>query len=294
MFTRAKKKQKIADETLYVLATVFPNLVPFLGVNDLTNLSLLCKGLHSAVEVARAGPWKLVKEERRPTMIAFQKKKIDEELGPDFSLEDVTVSQVQSFRFWVSQDCHPHKMEVFVHVENELWEEIDNQKVRDLQVPTGMSIFMHAHDETPDSMGDLVFSSTHDFAPNDIFVPSMGGRYGFHFHRFQEIGLEEHKNELRRILSILYACTKRISSWYEEGDACAYPSAEYLMRLLPDPVWPFFPEDFDWEKDHSDRTTVPEFSYHAAPDMEDWFSVTPTYLEDGRYSWRVSSIPWYS
>jgi len=134
---------------------------------------------------------------------------------------------------------------------------------------------------------------------SDIFLPFMTDRaaeYGVWLEKFQENGSEEHKTELRRILSIMYVCVKRISSWKDHTPS-SYPTAEYLMRLLPPVVWPFFPEDFDWEVNHSDRTTVPEFTYRPAPNMEEWLQVVPPdhVLDGGGIAWWVvDTLPWYN
>jgi hypothetical protein len=245
--------------------------------------------------VVTTGSWRILKEERLPTMIGYEMKKVDEELGFDFPLDDVTVSQVQPFQFCILSNGHPQKLVVRIHVQNECWEEIDNRKVRDLDAPqpTRASFCIWVHEEEPDEKGETIFTSWLNRA-NDVwsfsFSRSHAVEYSLSLRKFQERGSEQHKNEIRRILSILYACAKRISTW--DDGANSYPSAEYLMRILPEVVWPFFPQDFDWEADHLDRTSVLEFSYHPAPDMEDWRGVVPEDLCQP-CNWQVDTLPWY-
>ena len=296
METRAKKKQKIEGEKLHSLAIVFPHLVQFLSINDTYNLGFVCKELHRVTETlsSRSG-WRTIKELRRPTCIGYHKRKFDEEVGIDFPLDDVTVSQCQPFRFFIiSNDCSPpKKLSVRIHLLNDCWEEFDNRKALDLDAPTRARFFIEAHEPK-----EMLFSSNPLYGGllNDgsIMLTRLGitWAYGLEMEKFQERGSEDRKNELRRMLAILYACVKRVSTW-GDGGAISYPSAEYLMRLLPEAVWPFFPQDFDWAADYSDRATVLEFSYQPAPHMEAWIHVTPADLYDGPSYWEVGTLPWY-
>eukprot|EP00546_Thalassionema_frauenfeldii_P018074 CAMPEP_0178900758 /NCGR_PEP_ID=MMETSP0786-20121207/3645_1 /TAXON_ID=186022 /ORGANISM="Thalassionema frauenfeldii, Strain CCMP 1798" /LENGTH=311 /DNA_ID=CAMNT_0020571785 /DNA_START=106 /DNA_END=1039 /DNA_ORIENTATION=- len=292
MLTRQMKRQKIEEKKLDSLAAVFLHLVEFICTNDISNLGMVCKEFRTAVKSLRdVSSWNVLYEEREGTLIGYNRDQFDF-LGI-FPLDNVTVSQVQPFKFYISKKDEeqvkpPKRMVVGVHLQNKLWEECHNQKVRDLDV-SEQATTIHVYGYTYE---DNVVTDVYKFWTEYISIPFTTVRkvkYGGRFLECLQNDSKEHQAELRLMLSIMYECMKRISSWSDET-SLSYPSAEYLMSLLPSSFWPFFPEGFDRETTYSDRTSVPEFTYHQAPSREEWLDVMPE--REARIY--VDSIPWYN
>lgn len=101
---------------------------------------------------------------------------------------------------------------------------------------------------------------------------------------------EQDKKDLRRAMGYIFSCVQRIASW--QYDSTPYQSAEYLMRSLPEWLYPYFPKYFDWKACHSHHDTEVEFEYRSTPNLEAWSEVIPP-LFDGIYHYFPEQLPWY-
>lgn len=94
----------------------------------------------------------------------------------------------------------------------------------------------------------------------------------------------KHKN-----VSFMYTIAQQIAAYQ---DNFTYPTVEYLMRSLGTPVHEFFPDSFDWKKDHSDRIFEAVFSYRPSRMLREWRRYVPVVVNSFR-SCTLEQVPWY-
>jgi len=132
---------------------------------------------------------------------------------------------------------------------NQVWLESDNSKVDDPEDrfpgETEMAVSVRDHRSHRE---ELYFDSNEDRSLWGVDLYDVG--------------------KLRGCLRYVFLAAKSIASF--DNKNMAYPSAEYLMRRLPQESHAHFPSDFDWTAPHEDRKTQVEVKYRPAPTLEIW------------------------
>jgi len=293
MLTRAKKKQKLEEEERGFSLTgvfwdppIFEQLGQFMGVNDVTNLGMTCKDMDHAVRVCRATePFSIIWETTQRTKIGLEN--VGDEEDEQVSLK---VYQIHEFAFCIADTEHHQQVYVEIAMQRVLWMERNNRLVPWL-LPTGTQ--MRTFVDFPKTLRQgyerlfvnypnwCSFLGPHkttrdyrDYIKNDD-VPDFN---------------EQDKKDLRRAMAYIFSCVQRIASW--QYDSAPYQSTGYLMRCLPEWLYPYFPIEFDWEACHSHRDNAVEFEYRAAPTLEAWnHFVPPLYV--GIHHYFPEDLPWY-
>ena len=288
MPTHAKKKQKVVHDNIisshnfvsvFWSSTTYPQIGQFLGVNDKTNLSMVCKELHQATVAQNLQNYhnnggndgddfdcNIVWEKREDTRIGLERV--------DLGFIYCKVAQIQQFTFNISDKTLDQKIVVELSLENLAWIECFNSAPEDrewLERETQMRVIIKAP-KTYRQERERIFL----YHPNAVsflgpFDPSGPTYRDMVLDNHLPEWTEEDKLYLRRSMRYIYACAKRISKW--QYDDTVYPSAEYLMRdCLPRWLHPYFPNKFDWRAEHVDRNTQFEFEYRPARDLGSWFA----------------------
>lgn len=236
----------------------------FLRVNDLYRLSHTSREMLRKVDACREDGLCVLWEKRCPTRILYYQIEREDEA------EVFTVSQVQPFRLLV-RGSFGETLRVRYSLFNDMWDEEannrDGENCRPLDtLPSPTEVCMKVGNTGPTSMRylwenvSLFFDEGVKNASSDW--PNLAFRY-------------------------FYTCAKHVAAYPDRVD---YPSAEYCMRLLAESRYASFPQDFDWDKDHSDRSTKAEFSYRPARYVHEWrrFAVS-----DNRMGYVVDELSWY-
>ena len=235
-------------------ALLLPVLIHFLGMNETTNLGKTCRDMNDMVknEVSRLPFPRFIWQKRLPTVTGYYKS--------NENVDHVVVSQMQEFSFSILFKNNT-KLRVRCLVENDVWEEYENRRegvgVAPLETfprPTRVRI-----DMSFPRLATQLHARLFTFHPNE---PHRGWRLDL-LQRFTATHQDhewskQDKTNLRVSMRILY-----------NQDDTAYPTAEYLTRALPEPLYKRFPKAFDWGANHTDRNTVVEVSYFKAGSLEE-------------------------
>lgn len=95
---------------------------------------------------------------------------------------------------------------------------------------------------------------------------------------------------MTKYLAIIASCADQIAVF---PDQISYPSAAYLMRILPEDLHDVIPIRIDgWKKPHSDRKTKIEFTYRPARSLAEWREYAA--IHEGEIcSYTLDQVPWY-
>jgi len=280
---------------------VAQTLLQYLSINELTHIGMTCRNMRRWVALVRSLSPSIVWEKRIETKIGFGSINTMDGLEGDY----VGVLQVQRFCFGIRGNESDAEKSVHVKfsLENEVWHEHNN--MRDGRFCPDLLNF-----PKPTRMRLAVIAPKKSYQPRSrVFIAHPD-----HFEQFGDSGWDvffvgedqsyvtgdrnwslQDKEILRRAMKYIYLCAQRVSNFQ---DGTAYPSAKYLMRLLPEWLHPYFPPgDFNWNAppriENQDRTTNVEFSYRPARSIAEWSGIVPP-VNDGVYEYFPDEIPWYS
>jgi len=268
------------------LLAIFPSdflkdtISSFLSINDITNLSLTSHEMFKKISSTREYPC-LVWEERLPTRMRYEGRNDDDR---------TTLFQVHPFVFLLRTESE-EVLRVDVSLQNEAWDEETNMRDGDNcrgldQFPSRTEFFINI---------DKIESSKREQVFRIAFWVALGEleNWWISLASMKEVWEDwdnlspSQEEEMRAGMIYTLMCLKCVSDY---PDGTAYPSAEYLMRDLPEWTHPYFPSDFDWEKECTDRKTKIEFSYRPARTLVEWRGATPPH-EDVEY--KLDELPWY-
>ena len=259
-------------------------LFPFLSTNDVTTLSMACLGMYEKVTSFRRshGSPSLVWETVQPTKIGYDYKM----RRPDLT---VTTYQIQRF-FFVLRNESGETVEVELSLENAVWDETLNSRIY-FDPPT------HYPKRTVPKIAVIrpklgtqtrkrLFVASPGFGSGNqedsylCFLGEDGGDNDY-IEEDRADRSEQDKKELREAMQYILICARRIAAF---PNGTTYPSAEYLLRTLPNWLHQYFPATFDWNADHTDRETVVEFDYRPAQTLAEWEAKVP-HQWDGIYAY---------
>jgi len=253
------------------------SLFPFLHVNDLTNLSITCRALREKVSSVRtahlernsSNPASLIWETVLPTKIGFEN--VEDEV--------LAVFQIKTFGFLFRTLSSGETIHVEFSLQNKVWFEHDNAGYTTTRVqfpsPTTPKIAIVRPRRNlvhPPQEGQRLFVEHPLHLHGNASVD-----YSCFLGRWEENGVNEYmeedrddrpeheKQELCEMMRYTLFCPQRIA----ENGTTTYPSAAYLMRALPEWLYKYFPDTFDWDAAHADRATNVEFEYGPFPTLEE-------------------------
>jgi hypothetical protein len=255
-------------------------LFTFLSINDASNLSMTCRENHHKVSSTRSYPC-IVSEGRFPTTMGYETRNEEEDL--------VTVMQLHRFYFLLRTNCNAQEESVQIEftLMNEVWDEhlnmrdgADSRSLQAFPSTTRVSVAIIKPPQKNQMRKRLFVAhqSSWSWSENGCVFLGSGNPNHDYLERDQDWAPKDKKN-LETAMGYLLICAKQIATF---TDGTAYPSAEFLMRSLPAWLHKYFPSNFVWDAENTDRTTRVEFSYRPARTLAEWRGEVPPLL-DGIY-----------
>ena len=296
-------------ETLSSSSLLRGGILPFLSINDTTNLGLTSRDILQLIQGARhhADPHcSIVREQRLPTKIGRERRS---------SAVSISVWQIQKFVFTIHTNTTRNVKETLsiqFDLKNLVWKEHNNSRIPNLDTVPSKTVASIALIRPNLPLSSQTRYRMFIFRPNfyqghPSWTAFLGEKHGSNYNYLSEeeegeftfdesAWTEPDKDEVRRAMYYIWLCAERIS--LSSPSIGFYPSSEYLMGSLPKWLHKYYPIEFlqksspGW-KQSPDRQLIMEFEYLPARSMQEWMRTAPIH-DDGIYEYGLAELPWYA